>query len=360
MRYYRSMIRTVLHVDLDAFFASVEVVRHPELKGKPVIVGGDPSKRGVVSTCSYEARRFGVRSAMSLYEAKQRCPQAIFLEGSFSLYRDYSEQVMAILHEFSPLIEVTSIDEAYLDISDCAGSAFKLGQELRKRVFERTELTCSVGIGSNKLIAKIASGLAKPNGLYEVPAGQEIAFLANLPIGSLPGIGVKTEAFLNRDGIQHVRQIQEMGLEQAIHRYGATGYWFYMAAMGRDNRPVETSDLPPKSIGAEETFEKDIGEIEPLEETLIALLERVYKRLSAHRMRTRGLSLKLRFADFATITRSITFENHTNDLKLLEEEMLKLFSRVYDGISPLRLVGITLEKLTDSYWQPTFWDYQKM
>lgn len=351
--------RIVMHVDLDAFFASVEVLLHPELKGKPVIVGGDPSKRGVVSTCSYEARRYGVRSAMSLFEAKKRCPQGIFLEGHFSLYSEYSERVMAILLEMTPHVEIVGIDEAYVDVTACAeqyGGAFQLGKFLRKQVFDRTQLTLSVGIGPNKLIAKIASGEAKPNGLFEVPAGQEAAFLATLPIESLPGIGVKTQAYLNREGIRNISQIQEMGLDQAVQRYGAHGYWFYMAAMGRDNRPVETSEQPPKSIGAEETFEKDIADPRLLGEALIELLKRVYKRLRSHRMRSRGLSLKLRFADFTTITRSTTFENHTNDHAFLEEEMVLLFSRVYDGKSPLRLVGVTLEKLTDRYWQPTFWD----
>lgn len=356
------MDRIVMHVDLDAFFASVEIVRNPELKGKPVIVGGDPSKRGVVSTCSYEARRYGVRSAMSLFEAKQRCPHAIFVEGSFSLYREYSDQVMAIMAEFTTHMEIVGIDEAYVDITDCAsayGGAFKLGQELRKRVFERTKLTCSVGIGSSKLIAKIASGLAKPNGLYEVPGGQEVAFLATLPIESLPGVGVKTQSFLNREGIKTIKQIQEMGLDKAVERYGAHGYWFYMAAMGRDNSPVATSEQPPKSIGAEETFEKDISDPAQLKEALLLLLEKVYRRLRAHSMRARGLSLKLRFSDFTTITRSTTFENHTNDLDFLTEETTQLFDRVYDGTSPLRLVGVTLEKLTDLYWQPTFWDWQR-
>ncbi|MCE5316641.1 MAG: DNA polymerase IV [Parachlamydia sp.] len=350
--------RIVMHVDLDAFFASVEVVLNPDLKGKPVIVGGDPSKRGVVSTCSYEARRYGVRSAMSLFEAKKRCPHGIFVHGHFDLYRDYSEQVMGILLELTPHVEIVGIDEAYMDVTDCAdqnGGAFKLGQLLRRRVFESTKLTISVGIGSNKLIAKIASGHAKPNGLFEVPAGQEVAFLAPLPIESLPGVGVKTQAFLNREGIKTVSQIQEMGLDQAVQLYGAHGYWIYMAAIGKDNRPVETSEQPPKSIGGEETFEKDLSDSTLLQEALVDLLQRVYKRLRSHRMRTRGLSLKLRFADFTTITRSITFVNHTNDYLYLKEEMLLLFSRVYDGKSPLRLVGVTLEKLTDQYWQPTFW-----
>lgn len=351
--------RIVMHVDLDAFFASVEIILNPELKGKPVIVGGDPSKRGVVSTCSYEARRYGVRSAMSLFEAKKRCPHGIFVEGHFGLYRHYSEQVMAILLEITPQVEIVGIDEAYMDVTHCAeqyGGAFKLGQGLRRRVFERTKLTISVGIGSNKLIAKIASGHAKPNGLYEIPTGQEVSFLAPLPIQSLPGVGVKTQAYLNREGVKTVSQIQEMGLDKAVELYGTYGYWIYLAAVGKDNRPVETSEQPPKSIGGEETFEKDIADSGVLKDTLVNLLQRVYKRLRSHRMRARGLSVKLRFADFTTITRSITFENHTNDESFFTEEMLLLFTRVYDGQSPLRLVGVTLEKLTDRYWQPTFWD----
>ncbi len=353
--------RIVMHIDLDAFFAAVEVVLDPSLKGKPVIVGGDPNKRGVVSTCSYEARAFGVRSAMSLFEAKKRCPHGLFVEGHFSEYRKFSEQVMAILHSFTPQVEIVGIDEAYLDVTDSTaeyGGAFKLGQLIRKKVFEETKLTCSIGIGSNKLIAKIASGGAKPNGLYEIPAGQEKAFLAPLPIETIPGIGAKSQAFFNREGIKTLQQIQQMGLDKAVQAYGAHGYWFYMSAMGKDNRPVESSDLPPKSIGREETFEKDLADRAQLEATLVLLLQSVYKRLRTHRMRTRGLSLKLRFADFTTITRSTTFENHTNDHAALQESMLKLFSRVYDGKSPLRLVGVTLEKLTDLYWQPTFWDWQ--
>lgn len=354
--------RIITHVDMDAFFASIEILKNPELKGKPVIVGGDPSKRGVVSTCSYEARKFGVRSAMSLFEAKKRCPQGIFVEGSYSLYGEYSDQVMQILHSFSPITEVVGIDEAYMDITEAASeyeSPFKLCQKLRQAVLDKTGLTCSVGIGSNKLIAKIASSMAKPNGLYEIPNGCEVEFLATLPIESLPGIGIKTQAILNMDGIKTVKELQTLGMENLIQRYGTYGYYFYLASLGKDNRPVSTEDAPPKSIGAESTFEKDECRRHILVDELTHLFEKAYRRLRRHRMRARGLSIKLRFTDFKTITRAVTFETHTQDQEFLFSEMLHLFSRVWEKETPLRLIGMTFEKLTDSYWQPTFWDWQK-
>ena len=348
--------RTVMHVDMDAFFASVEIVHNPSLKGKAVIVGG-PDRRGVVSTCSYEARKFGVRSAMSMFEAKKKCPHAVFLEGNFALYREASEQVMEILHRFSPCVEVVGIDEAYLDLTQYQEfTPFKTGQAIRRAIFEKTYLTCSVGIGSNKLIAKIASSHAKPNGLFEVPAGCEKAFLAPLPIQSIPGIGIRTQAELNNDGIVKVADLQTLGMETLVHRYGTYGYYFYLACEGKDSRPVLSEDAPPKSVGAETTFDVDIAEREMLVEELEPLLEKAYRRLRRHKMRTRGLSLKLRFADFKTVTRSLTFDTHTVDYDFLREAAVELFDKVWPG-TPLRLIGLAFEKLTDSYWQPTFWDW---
>lgn len=219
-------------------------------------------------------------------------------------------------------------------------------------------MTCSVGIGSNKLIAKIASSFAKPNGLYEVPAGQEVAFLAPLPIESIPGIGSKTQTFLNHDGIKFVKDLQVLGMDVLVQRYGAHGYYFYMAALGRDNRPVESSDQPPKSVGAETTFEEDQNDCEFLVAELVEMFKKAYRRMRRHHMRARGLSIKLRFSDFRTITRACTLDAHTNDQDVLLTELIHLFDRTYDNESPLRLIGVTLEKLTDSYWQPTFWDWE--
>lgn len=351
--------KTIFHVDMDAFFASVEILLQPDLKGKPVIVGGDPSKRGVVSTCSYEARKYGVRSAMSLFEAKKRCPHAIFLEGHYSLYQEYSEKIMEILFSFSPVTECVGIDEAYMDVTEELakyGSAFKMGQLLRQAIFKETGLTCSVGIGSNKLIAKIASSLGKPNGLYEIPSGQEAEFLRPLAIEKIPGIGIKTQMLLNNDGIKIVADMQKLGMEELISRYGAFGYYFHFAVWGKDNREVSTEEPPPKSIGAETTFETDQSDREFLHQELIAIFEKAYRRLRKHKMRTRGFSLKLRYSNFKTITRSLTFDTHLVDHERLLTTTLALFDTIYEGKIPLRLVGISFEKLTDGYWQPTFWD----
>lgn len=352
--------RVIFHVDMDAFFASVEILKNPALKGKPVIVGGDPSKRGVVSTCSYEARKFGVRSAMSLFEAKRRCPHGIFIEGSYEIYGKYSAQVMDILAALAPKIEVVGIDEAYFDVTDEIdrySSAFKLGQLMRQEVAKHTGLTCSVGIGSNKLIAKIASSTAKPNGLFEVPAGMEAQFLEPMAIEKIPGIGLKTQVLLNHDGIKTVGDLQRLGMEELINRYGAGGYYFYMAAFGRDDRPVETEDQAPKSVGAETTFEVDHSDSEFLRKELLYVFRKAYKRLRRHKMRTRGFSLKLRYSDFHTITRSHTFDTHLVDYERLIKEVIQLFDHIYDGKVPLRLIGVSFEKLSDGYWQPTFWDW---
>lgn len=354
--------RIIFHVDMDAFFASVEILHNPELKGKAVIVGGNPDKRGVVSTCSYEARKYGVRSAMPLSEAKRRCPHGIFIDGHYSLYREYSDKVMLILSKWVPCIEIVGIDEAYLDATEVAAEhegAFKLGQLLRREIFKETALTCSVGIGSNKLIAKVSSSMAKPNGLYEVPGGYEMEFLGPLAIEVLPGIGAKTRINLNHDGIYKVKDLQNLGMEKLVHLYGASGYYFWNAAMGRDSRIVESEDRAPKSVGAEMTFDTDQKEREVLLDALMQMKTKALRRMHRNNMRARGVSLKLRFSDFRTITRSCTFDTHTNEADAIEYAIIQIFNREWDGLSPLRLIGVTLEKLSDSYWQPTLWDWQK-
>lgn len=351
--------RTVAHIDMDAFFASIEIVKNPSLKGKPVIVGGNPDSRGVVSTCSYEARAYGVRSAMSLFEAKQRCPNAIFLEGDFSLYKEYSLKIMEIFHSYTYMVEVVSIDEAYIDLSiplEKELNAFQLGRLIRQKIFQETQLTCSVGIASNKLVAKIASSLAKPNGLYEVPSGREAEFLSTLDIQCIPGIGVKTQLFLNRDGIKKIGQLQQMGMDALVEKYGYRGYHYYMTAIGRDNRSVQWEDQPPKSIGAETTFDKDLNEKASLLEALGEVTEKAWKRLRKHKMRTKRVSIKIRYSDFRTVSKTHTLYSHHNDLETIKKEAISLFHQIYAGDLSLRLVGVSLEQLTDGYWQPTFWD----
>lgn len=351
--------RTILHIDMDAFFAAVEVILNPKLQGKPVIVGRSPDQRGVVSTCSYEARAFGVRSAMSMSEAIKRCPQGIFIHGNFGAYREYSNQIVEIFRRFTEKIEMLSIDEAYMDATDIValyGNGKNLGELIRRQIFEETKLSCSIGVGANKLVAKICSGLAKPNGLYEIPAGQEAVFLAPLPIEILPGIGEKTKIVLNQEGFQQVKDLQKEDLHTMIERFGARGYLFYNESRGHDTSPVVFGNVSPKSIGSETTFEKDSNDLNFLTETLRELTLKAWKRLKKHKMRTRGLSIKIRYGNFRTINRSHTFNNDENRFERLLETALLLFEKSYYENTPLRLIGITFEKLNDGYWQPTFWD----
>jgi DNA polymerase-4 len=348
-------MRTIFHIDMDAFFASIEIVRNPSLKGKPVIVGGRPNHRGVVSTCSYEARAYGVHSAMPTSEAYRLCPHGIFLEGSYSLYREYSERIFDIFYCFTPIVEIVSIDEGYLDVTESVesgGIPRELAIEIKQQVFRETQLTCSIGIAANKLVAKIASSNAKPNGIFEVLPGTEKAFLAPLPIQSLPGVGEKTQPQLNREGIITIADLQALSLEELIHRFGSWGYRYFFAARGEDNRPVEWESRAPKSIGAETTFEHDLAEIEDLKNELQELIEKAYRRLRAHKMRTKRISVKLRFSDFKTITRSHTLSTHINEEAAIQQAVFGLFHDSYGGGVPLRLIGISFEQLSDTYWQP--------
>lgn len=356
--YHSKSPRTIFHIDMDAFFASVEEAENPSLKGKAVIIGGLPYQRGVVSTCSYEARRFGVHSAMSLSEAGKRCPHGIFLPGNYSLYREYSHQIMQIFLAATPYVEVVSIDEAYLDATQAIleyGGAIALGELLKKIILKHTKLTCSVGIASNKLLAKIASSSNKPNGLLAIPNGEEANFLAPLPISTIPGIGKKTTLKMEEDGFFYIHQLQAAGSDRLMQLYGNWGYSCYQSAMGYDNREVQWEETPRKSIGAEMTYDQNQVDFIVLKDTLEALCQKVWLRLKRYKMRTRGLSIKLRSETFHTITRSYTFDCHVNDLHEISRAATVLLENHYANELPLRLIGVSLEKLTDSYWQPTFW-----
>lgn len=348
--------RCIFHIDMDAFFASVEIAQNPQLRGKPVIIGGRPDKRGVVSTCSYEARKFGVHSAMATSEAFRLCPHGIFLDGNYSLYREISDRVFNIFFQYTPFVEVVSIDEAYLDMSALLNQGMNpqaVAYNIRQQVFQEMHLTCSVGIATNKLVSKIAAAKAKPDGQFEVLLGTEAAFLAPLPIQSLPGIGSKTQAILNQEGYTIIADLQALSMDEFLHQHGDWGYHYYYASRGEDKRPVMWEETPPKSIGAETTFERDQWEMVVISLELERLIEKAYKRLRAHKMRTRRLSLKLRYSSFKTITRSLTLSTHINDLDTIKEHVHAMLNQHYAGDPPLRLVGISFEQLTDTYWQPT-------
>lgn len=352
--------RCIFHIDMDAFFASIEISRDPSLRGKPVIVGGRPDQRGVVSTCSYEARSFGVRSAMALSQAKRLCPHGIFLEGSYSLYREYSKRVFAIFYQYTPLVEVVSIDEAYLDVSAIVNnyeSPTVLANLMRQQVFAETLLTCSIGIATNKLVSKIAASRAKPNGVYEVLPDTEAFFLAPLPIQCLSGVGAKTQTLLNQEGIYTVADLQAIPLEELIFRFGRWGYHYYLTCQGKDHRLVDNGEYLPKSIGAETTFERDLNDPSALCEELGHLVDRVYHRLRKNKMRCKRISLKIRLNNFKTFSRSETLSTHINNRCTIHEHALQLFNASYSSWPPLRLIGISLEQLTDSYWQPDFFEH---
>lgn len=347
--------RCIFHIDMDAFFASVEVVKDPSLKGKPVIVGGRPDQRGVVSTCSYEARAFGVHSAMPVNEAYRLCPYGIFIEGNFDSYKEYSERVFDIFYQYTPFVEGVSIDEAYLDVSNLIttqSSPYELASQMKNQVLSQTGLTCSIGIATSKLVAKVASSAAKPNGICEVSAGTEAAFLAPLPIQALLGVGEKTKELFNRQGITTISDLQDLSRDELIRDYGSWGYHYFLWSRGEDTRPVQWEDSLPKSIGAETTFERDLSDCEVIREAFRELIEKAYRRMAAHKMRTKRISLKLRYNSFKTITRSSTLPTHVKDLKIIEKAALELLNNHYKGNPPLRLIGVSLEKLTNGYWQP--------
>ncbi|MHB1322206.1 MAG: DNA polymerase IV, partial [Acidithiobacillus ferrivorans] len=253
-------LRKIIHVDMDAFFAAVEQRDHPELRGQPVVVGGDPAGRGVVATCSYEARRFGIHSAMTAARARSLCPQAIFLRPRMDAYREASRQVMGILRRYTPLVEPLSLDEAFLDVTAVTADgvlAVRIAREIRARIEQETGLTASAGVSYNKLLAKLASDWRKPNGLVVVPPERGLTFLAPLPVSKLHGVGPATVKKLSSMGIHTVLDLRNMSREALIAQFGKTGLWFYEIARGIDRRPVQPS-RQRKSVGTERTFPENL------------------------------------------------------------------------------------------------------
>jgi len=351
--------RTIMHIDLDAFFVSVEQVLNPELLGKPVVVGGRPDRRGVVAAASYEARASGLHSGMPLATAVRLCPQAIFIEGSFPRYRDASKKFMAILADFSPLLEPMGLDEAYLDVTgfeSLHGSIHQMALTIKQRVKGELHLNASIGVASCKVIAKVASDLSKPDGLIEVPPGEEQAFLAPLPIEKLPGIGKKTKQKLKGLGIKTLSQLSLMPLEALKSHFGAFGEMLHQSANGIDDRPVS----PPaeaKSISRETTFDRDIGERPMLEATLRYLGERVGSDLRRRDKQTKTVTLKLRYADFTTITRSRTLPQATDaDQVIYDTGAALLRGALATEKQLVRLIGIGVSNLVEPGQQLTMLD----
>jgi len=348
-------MRTYFHVDMDAFFVSVEELFDPSLKGKPVVVGGRPNERGVVSAASYEARKFGVHSAMPLRTAYKLCPQAIFVDGHPDRYRESSHQVYEVLHSFSPLVEMASIDEAYLDMTGTErlyGRPLKAAHRLHERMKAVTRLNCSIGIAASRLVAKISSDQAKPNGVLWIIPGQEAAFLAPLDVRKVPGVGKVTEKNLHTLGIRKVGDLARLDERFLEERFGKWGLALAGKSRGADAGGwYDTEigeDTGPKSISHEHTFSEDTAELSQLEATLARLSEMVGRRLREHGLFARTIQLKLRYSDFSTITRAHSVARPTQLDTELFTEIRELFQQNWKPGAAVRLLGVNASSFDEA------------
>jgi DNA polymerase-4 len=345
--------RTIFHVDMDAFFVSVEELYDPSLKGKAVVVGGQRHERGVVSAASYEARKFGVHSAMPLRTAAKQCPHAIFVDGHPERYRECSEKVYTVLGAFTPQVEMASIDEAYLDMTGTErlhGPALRAAHQLHQRMKAETGLNCSVGIGTSRLIAKVSSGQAKPNGVLYIVPGEEAKFLAPLDVREIPGVGKVMEANLHELGIHKVGDLARLNEGELEDRFGKWGLALAGKARGEDaggwfDHDI-AADLHAKSISHEHTYNEDTADSTTLEATLMRLSEMVGRRLRESKFYARTVQLKLRYKDFTTITRAHTLPNPTQLDTEIFDQIRNLFRKNWKKGSEVRLLGVHASSFT--------------
>jgi len=340
--------RRILHCDMDCFYAAVHMRDDPRLAGRPVIVGGDPSGRGVVASASYEARKFGVRSAMPSSRARRLCPEAVFVRADFAAYERESESIFEIYRRFTPAVEVLGLDEAYLDVTSRLGrlgTASAVGAEIRRLVRRERRLAVSVGVGPSKLVAKIASDAAKPDGMKVVPPGRVRAFLDPLPVRSLPGVGPVTEKALLGCGIRTIAQlrVKSIGaLSVRIGRRWAEGLVGF--AEGRDDRPVETR-WERKSMGSENTFARDLTARADMDAELERLAAEVSRGLVEGGLSARTVTIKVRYSDFRTLTRSVTLPSATADAELVSRHSKALLRKTDAGARAVRLLGVSVSNL---------------
>jgi DNA polymerase-4 len=361
-----------MHVDLDAFFVAVEQARDPSLRGKPVVVGGDPNGRGVAATASYEARLFGVRSGMPLATAKRLCPQAIFLHGDYKAYQSVSKRFHAISRDFSPLVESMGLDEAFLDLTGCSPIVEELcgphnpdqlgrvaGEAIRARVRDELSISASVGIATGRCVAKVASDAAKPDGLLEVPPRSEGAFLAPRPLRDLPGLGAKAEAELTRLGVRTLGRLAVMPDARLRGLFGKWGPLMAERARGIDPTPVALDHEPAKSVSREGTYAKDISDVAVLRASLRGYAESVGADLRRMRRRARCVTLKLRYGDFTTISRSRTLKQATHADDEIYEVGAELLDKALaqDGRA-VRLIGLGGSNLVDDAVQLDLFDHR--
>ena len=342
------VVRQIIHVDMDAFYASVEQRDRPELKGKAVIVGGDVKSRGVVSAASYEARKFGVHSAMPMAQAVRLCPQGVVLPVRMDRYAEVSHVIQSIFERYTPLVEPISLDEAFLDVTDSVnlfGPAEQIGHEIKRQIREQTQLTASVGVAPNKFLAKLASDLRKPDGFVVITEQNKREILDPLPVGKIWGVGKVTEGTLQSYGIRTIAQLRAGRFEELKSIVGNAAEELLRLARGDDDRPVEP-DRERKSLSSEQTFATDIRDEPILSSVLLEEVEEVAERLRRHQIKARTITLKLRYGDFRTVTRSETLREPTNLTKPLWEAAERVFRQwqIRSG-GPLRLLGFAASGL---------------
>lgn len=349
--------RAVVHLDLDAFFAAVEILENPDLADRPVVIGGRPGDRGVVAAASYPARAFGIRSAMPMYQALRLCPQVVVLPPRHRLYLDYSRQVMAILRQASPQVEQMSIDEACLELTEQVESwhqAIEMARQLQQRVSETVGLSASLGVATNKLVAKIASDRDKPGGLTIVPPGEEATFLSGLPVRVLWGVGPVTAERLAETGVTTVGELVRVPEAELKERFGRHGEWMARQARGIDPRPV-VARRELKSASQERTFAHDLDDEAAIKQQLWRLSQGVARRLTKAGLAAGTVALKLRYADFTTLTRQMTLTAPADGAQDIYRAALALLDRAWQRERPLRMLGVAGRNLSPPAGQMSFW-----
>ncbi len=341
-------MQDIIHIDMDAFYASVEQRDYPQYRNKPVVVGGDPEQRGVVATCSYEARKFGIHSAMPCAHAKRLCPNAIFVRPRFELYRQISQQIRDIMFSYTDLVEPLSLDEAYLDVTHSKrsfGSPTLVAKAIKNEIHQVTALTASAGISYNKFLAKIASDLDKPDGLTLITEKQGPDFVKRLPIGKFHGIGPATEGKMKDLGVYTGEDLLAWDLEELKPIFGKVSDYYYHAARGVDHREV-ISHRQRKSIGSEKTYSEDVADEEEMLNRLRQLAEEVWQDLSSKRMTARTITIKVKFNNFVQLTRSLTLGCDIGQLEDLTSPLQDLLDKAEVKGRQVRLLGVSVSKLT--------------
>lgn len=339
--------RKIIHIDMDAFYASVEQRDFPEYRGKPLIVGGSPDSRGVVAACSYEARRFGIHSAMPSSRAWRLCPQAIFVKPRFDVYQAVSREIQAIFYEFTDKVEPLSLDEAYLDVSECnrwSGSATLIAREIKSRIQLKTGMTASAGVSYNKFLAKIASDMDKPDGLYVIKPEEGETFIEKLPIGRFFGVGRATEAKMKQLNIHTGLDLKNWSRDDLVAHFGKPGGYYYEIARGIDRRTVN-SHRTRKSVSKETTFSEDLDDPDVMHAQLSSLAGQVSDMLRKKRIGAYTLTIKVKYADFTQVTRSITFEQPLVSLEDAAEQLRELLAKTDAGPRKVRLLGVGVSNL---------------